>query len=86
MREIEGDRISIFDQWRTKEGTILNLVDMKTSHIKNCIALMDRNLSEKRTTSKLFTKHRILMFKREIAIRESKKQYKLDCEIKEWLR
>lgn len=31
--------------WTTREGKKLKISEMETSHIKNCIALLDRNLT-----------------------------------------
>lgn len=28
--------------WTTKDGAVLNISDMKTSHIENCISLLDK--------------------------------------------
>ena len=30
--------------WECKDGTILAIEDMKTSHIKNCIAMIERSI------------------------------------------
>ena len=30
--------------WKTKDGKTLNISDMETSHIKNCITMLTRNM------------------------------------------
>lgn len=30
------------NKWKTKDGTVLNIKDMETSHILNCINLLER--------------------------------------------
>ena len=32
--------------WKTKDGAVLNISDMETSHIQNCINMLDRSLNE----------------------------------------
>lgn len=34
--------------WECKDGTILAIEDMKTSHIKNCIAMIERSIKANR--------------------------------------
>lgn len=35
-------RVENYDTWRTKEGDYINLCDMETKHIKNCINLIQK--------------------------------------------
>jgi len=32
------------DTWTTKDGVEMNIADMQTSHIKNCIAMVQRKI------------------------------------------
>lgn len=32
---------NVFEEWLTKEGEVLKICNMRTSHIQNCIKLID---------------------------------------------
>ena len=40
--ELEARKFDSFKRWKTRDGRILNINDMETSHIKNCMKMLER--------------------------------------------